>query len=461
MVTAGGVSATPAWRTATLPCDPASAGRARALLRDILTGADRLQWLEAAELACTEVIANAVLHAHTDVQLTIEVSRDRLRVAVRDFNPTLPIQWRYGAHATTGRGLALVAAVASEYGFDDVGPAGKTVWFTIDDAVREQSEDELLEAWADADWDLAEPPGGAVKEKGAQPPEAVHLLGLPPTLWLAAGQHHDAMLRELVLYLTEHGGLAVDVPATDRARAAVSGAVVAAVEHAQRTGAARRPLPAGHPSPLPDVPEPLDLELAVAADLGPAFGAMQDALDAAERLAAHGQLLARPGLPEIVAVRDWVCEQIMSQLAGVPASPWPGADHERFTVAADVSADEPDLSGWDIGQVRDADKGVVAADDANRIIAVSRTLADALGWAVDDLVGRRVVTLVPPQLREAHVAGFTRHLTTGEAHALDVPLTLPVLHADGSEIPASFLVQRAPISGGRAVYLAWIEPLPH
>lgn len=92
---------------------------------------------------------------------------------------------------------------------------------------------------------------------------------------------------------------------------------------------------------------------------------------------------------------------------------------------------------------------------------MSRTLADALGWAVEDLVGRRVVTLVPPQLREAHIAGFTRHLTTGEAHVLDVPLTLRVLHADGGEINASFLVQPAPISGGRAVYLAWIAPLPH
>ena len=89
---------------------------------------------------------------------------------------------------------------------------------------------------------------------------------------------------------------------------------------------------------------------------------------------------------------------------------------------------------------------------------MSRPLAAALGWEVQDLVGRRVVTLIPGHLREAHVAGFTRHLTTGEAHVLDVPLTLPVLHADGSEVQATFLVQRAPISRGRAIYLAWIEP---
>ncbi len=71
-----------------------------------------------------------------------------------------------------------------------------------------------------------------------------------------------------------------------------------------------------------------------------------------------------------------------------------------------------------------------------------------------------MVTLIPKRLREAHVAGFTRHLTTGEAHVLDVPLVLPVLRADGTELPASFLVQQAPTAAGRAVYVAWMEPLP-
>jgi hypothetical protein len=69
-----------------------------------------------------------------------------------------------------------------------------------------------------------------------------------------------------------------------------------------------------------------------------------------------------------------------------------------------------------------------------------------------------VVTLIPHALREAHVAGFTRHLSTGEAHIIGVPLQLPVLRADGTEVVCDFLMQRAAASG-RAVYLAWIEPV--
>ncbi len=444
--------------TTTLACESTSTRVARQIVRTALLEAGQPQWTDAAELACSEVVTNAILHAHSDIELTVDVVPDHVRVEVRDSSPVLPVQRDYNEHATTGRGMALVAALTSAHGISDVGPDGKTVWFTIGGAIEEQSDEALLAAWDDAEWDLAGVTGDVPSTSLGN--TTVCLLGLPPTLWLAARQHHDALLRELVLYLAEHPGLAVDVPATDRARSTVSNAVLAAVEHAQRAGTARRVLPAGHPSPLPDVPEPLDLQLKISADLGPAFGAMQDTLDAAEGLAEQGRLLARPGLPEIIAVRDWACEQITAQLDGVPPSPWPGADQDRFTVDVHDRDSEPDLGGWDIGVVRDSDRGVVAADDANRIVAVSRPFADFVGWDVDDLVGRRVVTLIPPWLREAHVSGYTRHLTTGEAHVLDVPLVLPVLRADGTEVPASFLVQRAPMARGRTMYLAWIEPVP-
>ncbi len=101
----------------------------------------------------------------------------------------------------------------------------------------------------------------------------------------------------------------------------------------------------------------------------------------------------------------------------------------------------------------------MAADYANRIIAVSAALADLVRWRPEDLVGRRVVTLIPPPLREAHVAGFSRHLSTGESHVLGVPLELPVLCSDGTEVRCRYLVEQAPAPVGRSVYLAWIQPL--
>jgi PAS domain S-box-containing protein len=353
--------------------------------------------------------------------------------------------------------MALVAAVTSEHGVCDVDREGKTVWFTLTGDVAEPTADDLLAAWSDADWDLDAAPPEPEPVGGAR---TVRLGHLPPTLWLAAHQHHDALIRELALYLAAHDGLDVDLPAADRARSLVSTAVRAAVDQARRAGRTQRPVPAGHPSPLEDTPAPFDLTLTIERDLAPAFLAMQDTLDAAEQLATAGLLLARPGLPEVVAVRDWACEQVTAQLAGVAPSPWPGTDQPRF-------ADERHLGehgrerpvDWDLAEVRDATSGVVAADDSNRIVAISRPLARLVGWSPEELIGRRVVALIPHRLREAHVAGFTRHLTTGEAHVLDVPLELPVLRADGTEVSCRFLVQLAASQGGHNLYHAWIDAL--
>ncbi len=105
-------------------------------------------------------------------------------------------------------------------------------------------------------------------------------------------------------------------------------------------------------------------------------------------------------------------------------------------------------------------RAVVAADDTNRIVAVSRALGELVGWDVADLVGRRVVTLVPPLLREGHVAGFSRHLSTGEAHLIGMPLTLPVLRADGSVLMCRVLIDEAGAIRGRRLYLAWFDEIP-
>lgn len=438
-----------------------SVRQARRFLRERLQEAGRVAWSDAAELALSEVVTNGVLHAHTELIVRVRVDPDAVHVEVVDANPALPVQRRgHDTDATTGRGLELVAALTRDCGVRPE-PSGKVVWFEVGDTstAAEASEEELLAAWdTDDAW--------GVTDERASPGDLgelrdVVLLGMPITLWLAAREHHHAMLRELVLYLAEHGDalpVVPDLALADEARHLIWAQLMELVEQARQAGEARRPLPEGHPSPLPEVPAVVDLQLTVPATMGPAFGAMQDALDVCERLAVADLLLVRPGLPEIIAVRDWACEQVVAQLAGVEASPWGGTDQSQFTEQVHDRA-HPAEPQWDASIVTDSARGVVAADDANRIIAISEPLARTVGWDRDDIIGRRVVALIPPALREAHVAGFSRHLSTGQTHVLGVPLTLPVLHKDGTELPCSFLVERAPVGGGRPVYLAWIEPL--
>lgn len=449
----------PLTRVVSLPPVPSSVRAARRFLAVLLGDVGHREWLEAAELAVSEIVTNAVLHAHTAVTLSARVDEEALRVEVRDGNPSVPTQRRYDEQATTGRGMSLVAAITQSHGTTSLGEEGKIVWFSIgpDDGAGGDDVDALLGSWSDDE--SVEPPPEPRRHVGDV---GVTLLGMPPTLWMAAAQHHDALLRELALMGSGRGRSGADLAAADVARSSVSEALERAVADARARGAAEPALPPGHPSSFEDVPPAVDLQLSVSEVSGRHFGILQDVLDQAEALAASDELLVRPGLPEVIAIRDWACEQVIAQVEGIPAGPWLGTDVEARSLAstgADVGVDVAAALGWDPGVVRDSDRGAVAADDANRIVAVSRPFADALGWAVEELVGRRVVALVPPRHRVAHVAGFTRHLTTGEARALGVDLQLPVLRGDGGEVLCSFFIEASSTATGRTIYVAWITPL--
>jgi PAS domain S-box-containing protein len=427
--------------------EPRSAGVARRLLRDVLMRTGHREWLDGAELAIGEVMANAVLHAHTPIEVSLDVRPDRVRVEVHDFNPSMRPAGSDDLNATTGRGLALVAALSVACGVRSIRD-GKVVWFEVGDGDSPAGTEEgVLASWGlPPQWDA--PEVDTVE---------VQLLGLPATLWSAARQHHDALLRELVLYRAEHPDLDVDLVRADSARGLVSAALREMLVELPPIESGHSLLPMVAKTTATGIPA-MDVTARVPWSLIPAYESLRLALDAAEQLAVEGRLLVRPGLPEIVEVRRWVCGQVESQAAGADPKPWRGSAESAFeTMPQSWGTLAPPV--WNETVVRNSGRGVVAADDANNIVAISRSLADALGWEVDELVGRRVVTLIPPELREAHVAGFSRHLNTGQAHALGMPLELPVLRRDHTRVMCSFMVEQAPTNPGRSVYVAWIEPL--
>lgn len=443
------MSSGPVDRTASLPRQTDSPALARRLVGTVLDQCGRAGWRYAAELAVTELVTNAVLHAHTELLLRARCDGRALRVEVEDFNPRLPVARRYGPESSTGRGMALVAALTSEHGVIPT-DRGKIVWFAVSDDAPPASEstEDLLATWDDPEmWP------GRPEPDGAAPEQSITLVGFPPTLWLAAAQQHDALLRELALYRSGTGEPVDDLAAADRAHATLRAALDRALRDAREAGQARSPLPPGHPAPLEDVAPVVDLTMPLEGATSADFAALQDVLDEAQRLAHARRLLVPPALPEIVALRDWAAEQVTAGLAGLPPRAWPGADAEHFARSVDHAARDID---YDTEARLAGDRMAVVVDEHNRIVGISKALADELGWAVDDLVGRRVVAIIPPNFREAHTAGFTRHLTTGEAHALRVELQLPVLAADGSEAPYTFFIEADHTRTGRPVYIAWL-----
>lgn len=89
------------------------------------------QHLDDAVLLTSELMSNAVLHARTDVRLTVRSQEDgTLRVEVADENPRLPISVAPPDEAQSGRGLWLVETLATAWGVERL-PEGKTVWFEL------------------------------------------------------------------------------------------------------------------------------------------------------------------------------------------------------------------------------------------------------------------------------------------------------------------------------------------
>ncbi|MBL1101819.1 SpoIIE family protein phosphatase [Streptomyces coffeae] len=109
----------------------------RHFLRELLGQWDLMPLLDNLELLATEVVTNALIHAHSDVDLRLREYPDRLRVEVRDSDPHPPVPTEIltagetdNQEAESGRGLLIVDALAADWGSSPAG-RGKTTWFEL------------------------------------------------------------------------------------------------------------------------------------------------------------------------------------------------------------------------------------------------------------------------------------------------------------------------------------------
>ncbi|MER7173187.1 ATP-binding SpoIIE family protein phosphatase [Streptomyces mesophilus] len=113
-----------------LALDPREVGRARRLVRERLAAWDLQAVTENAELLVSELVTNAVRHAHgRHVELRL-VRTDVLLCEVEDDDHTLPTLCSAGPADEAGRGLSVVERLAREWGASRTA-AGKSVWFEL------------------------------------------------------------------------------------------------------------------------------------------------------------------------------------------------------------------------------------------------------------------------------------------------------------------------------------------
>lgn len=102
-----------------------------------LTGVGRPEAIDDAALVTSELVANALEHAAVhpgaSVSVTVRCAETKVHVEVHDDSDAPPYRPRHIDQFTErGRGLALVDAVATRWGYDHVTPGpGKRVWVEL------------------------------------------------------------------------------------------------------------------------------------------------------------------------------------------------------------------------------------------------------------------------------------------------------------------------------------------
>ncbi|MGN6242461.1 MAG: ATP-binding protein [Motilibacteraceae bacterium] len=253
-----------------------------------------------AALVAAELLANAMQHGRPPVDLRVSGGPGRVRVEVSDADPRPPVQPSPSTTNMTGRGMALVQALAARWGATPQPDGGKVVWAELEPGTHRSADgdvEDLLAAWTEAD----------AEDVGARR-FPVELGDVPTDLLVAAKAHIDNLVREFSMLEGNETGAPLPAPLAELVDSVLHdfAAPRDAIKR-QALAAAQRGEPLTHLS--------LRLPLS-AADAGERY---LRALDQADAYAREAQLLTLAAPEDHRRFRRWYVTELVAQLRGAAA----------------------------------------------------------------------------------------------------------------------------------------------
>lgn len=291
--------------SARFAAEPASVPGARHFVTDGLRSWGLSHLIDDIALCVTELGANAALHsAAAFMSVTMTTKSEAVTISVEDDGEVVGAavvpRADYSPDAeqpphtladepTTGRGLAIVAALASQWGVHAT-ESGKKVWARFGGDSGSVDGDHP----------------GQEQHDGVPPamPEGwttVRLAGCPVRLSLRQDEHLDELVRELQL-------LQVDGDTRSQSIAQQIQGLLVAPAHARLTG--RRIAQLADEAGL----EHVDVDMALPAEASLMIRELHQAVLAADALCEDLQLLTLASAPEMQALRIWMTEEIVAQI---------------------------------------------------------------------------------------------------------------------------------------------------
>ncbi len=300
--------------------DPASVPGVRRFVRDALNPQPDGDLSDDAELCMSELAGNAALHSGSAfLEVAVRVDGEGVTISVTDDGPVPPdavvprlVVPEDGApvdpeaEATTGRGLGIVAVLATEWGVERT-PTGKCVWARLtgdgsDHPVRPPDTGPVPAEVEPA------PTGDALPEGWGR----VVLLGCPVAASLRQDEHLDELIRELQLLAADQ-----DQPRSRQVAQELRG-LLAGPAHARHLG--RRTALDAAAAGLATV----DIEMAMPREAAGAVLRLQELVSEADRLCESEQLLTLASSPELRRLRAWLTHEVAGQLGeDAPPESWP------------------------------------------------------------------------------------------------------------------------------------------
>lgn len=340
----------------------------RRLVREAL-GEELAHLADDVGMVVTELATNALLHGSPPAELTMRVLADgAVRLELTDTSPVLPVRARADQAAMTGRGLALVDAIADRWGVQRLA-VGKVVWAELRGATETPIDvdvDDLLAGWPDLEDQQAWEPAGVEHY-------TVYLGEVPTDLLLAAKAHVDNLVREFSL-------------AAAGARTGTTAAVpphlaelIDTVVHrfaAPRESIKRQALAAAHAGE-----DHVRLELRLPLDAAQAGEEYLRALDQADDYCRAARLLTLESPPQHRVFRRWYIEELIGQLdrAASGETPVPNETFEQRLL-------------HEIDAIAEAER---KAERSARLHELSSVLASAVtpGAVTEAVLGQGVASL--------------------------------------------------------------------
>jgi len=270
---------------------PESSREVRAAVSEILATWDCDGLVDDAVLCAAELASNAILHAGTDYELVVRPLPEGARIEVIDRRPDLvptAVPASAYAHALapggTGRGLQIVANLASRWGYT-TSPTAKGVWIEVtENASLEPTEPVIVEGHHET-----------------TDPTAVtfRLESLPVRAAIGSGVHVEELVREI--QLSARGSMLDDPDLVAlRERLDVSAPARLLGRHAAFTAAAQERAR-------------FDME----ARLSPAaLSALRELNELLNRTSTRSGATVVPLPDDVVAFRAWVAGELERQASG-------------------------------------------------------------------------------------------------------------------------------------------------